>query len=118
MTKMVDMGTKNEYHGDIARSNDEPRITYSGFSVKGDKIPQELRDAKVGDSLRCEIEIKKTGDTIDTYSKGQPPRVEVEIHKLGYIGKGGKMNKDEYLKSSKEERENYDKEDLGVEEDK
>lgn len=106
---MMDMGKKSESPTMVGEEKGKTRISYPSFSISGDKIPQELADAKVGDKCRCEIVIKKIGYSIDTYNKGEN-RVEVEIHSLGYIGKAGKLSKEEYLSKSDEDKAKYDEE--------
>jgi hypothetical protein len=110
--EMMDMGKKidNESQPAVPSSGKKNRISYPGFSIS-EIIPQELKDAPVGSTCRLEIIVKKTGDTIETYNEGKP-RVELEIHKLGYIGKAGKMGKEEYLNASEEDREKNDKENI------
>ena len=115
--ELMDMGRKEEGLTSVAPTEGKSkkvRISYPGFSMRGDSIPEEMKKATVGDMCRCEIVIKKIGDSIDTYSN-QEPRVEVEIRQLGYLGKAGKLNKDEYLNASDEEREKNDKENMEAE---
>ena len=83
----------------------------------GDQIPDELKNIKNNEMCRLELIVRKVGDNIDTYAEGQPRRIEVEIHKLGYIAQAGKKTFEEYDKSSKEEKEEYDKESVGAKED-
>lgn len=109
MIEMMDMGKKQDNPNMMGEEKGKIRINYPSFSINGDKIPEELADAKVGDMCRCEIIIKKIGDSIDTYGKGES-RIEVEIHKLGYIGKSGKLSKEEYLSKSDDEKAKYDEE--------
>ncbi len=113
---MMDMGHKEESPTVVGENKGETRVHYPSFSMEGDQIPEELKNATLEDMCRCEIIIKKVGDSIATYTKGQPRRVEVEIHKLGYIAHAGKKTFEEYDKSSKEEKENYDKESTEIKE--
>ena len=113
--ELIDMGRKEETPTTVGE--DKSRISYPSFSIQGDKIPEELKTAPVGGLCRLEIVVKKIGDSIDTYDK-QEPRVEVEIRKLGYIGKAGKLSKEEYLGKSEEERAEYDKENMEKEPEK
>lgn len=94
----------------------EPKIRYPSFSISGERIIEELSSAKVGDMCRLEIVVKKTGDMIDGYDKES--RIELEIHKMGYLAKAGKKSFEEYDKMSGEEREKYDRERIGADEDK
>ena len=106
--EMMDMGKKSEGSIPVGGEKEKVRINYPSFSISGDKIPEELSNAKVGEKCRCEIIIKKIGDSIDTYNKGEN-RIEVEIHSLGVIGKAGKLAKEEYLALPDDKREEYDK---------
>ena len=106
---MMDMGRKNEGPTAVGENEGKTRISYPGFSITGDKIPEELANAKVGDKCRLEIIVKKIGDRIDTYGKGEPS-IEIEVHSLGYIGKAGKLSKEEYLGKSDDEKSKYDEE--------
>ena len=116
--ELKDLGRKEPRPTSPGEATQEDRIIYPLFSLTGDKIPEELGNAKLEEMRRCEIIIKKVGDSIDIYAKGQPRRVELEIHKLGYIGKAGKMSKEEYLKASDEEREKNDLENMEEEPEK
>jgi len=114
---LLDMGKKSNDEAQPAISNSkEVKISYPGFSMCDKQIPQELADAKVGDMCRLEIVVKKTGDDLDTYD-GNKPRIQVEIHKLGYLAKAGKMSKEEYLNASDEDRADNDKENTSGEPD-
>ena len=114
-----DMGNKEkpiETDSAVASEQKEPRIHYPVFSISGDRIIEELANAKVGDMCRLEIVVKKVADSIDGYDK--EPRVELEVHKMGYLAKAGKKNFEEYDKMNEEEKEKYDKEDIEDKEDK
>ncbi len=103
------MGRKEPMGQPVEGKSNEPKITYPSLSIKGNKIPEELKDAKLETMFRCEIIVQKIGDDIITYDEGKPRRVELEIHKLGYIGKAGAASKEEYLKMNDEEKSEHDK---------
>lgn len=106
---MIDMGRKQEQPTSqpaIEGEKIEPKITYPTFSITDDQIPDELNNAKNNDKCRLEIIVRKIGDNIDTYAKGEPRRIELEIHKLGYIGK--KVSVGEYKNMSNEEKDKVD----------
>jgi len=108
---LMDMGEKREEPQAVS-SGQGPKVAkvhYTGFSMRGDKIPEELKTAKNGQMCRLEIVVRKIGDNIDTYTEDEPRRIEVEIRKLGYLASAGKKNKDEYLKMNSQDREEYDK---------
>lgn len=106
---MHDMGTKREEPEAVSGPTKASKVSYPGFSFRGDQIPDELKEAKNGHMCRMEIIVRKIGDNIDTYAEGEPRRVEVEVHKAGYMASAGKKTKDEYLKMDGQEREEYDK---------
>ena len=111
MDGMIDMGTKQETGGEIPTvSKQETKISYPSFSISGDKIPEGIGDMKNGEKCRCEIIVRKVGDNIDTYAKGEPRRIELEIHKLGY--EGNKVSEDEYKNMSDEEKDKADEEEV------
>ncbi len=117
--EMMDMGHKVDtgLGPSIAESSKgKNKISYPGFSIT-ENIPEELANAKVGDMMRCEIIVKKVGDSIETYNESKP-RVEMEVYKLGCIGKAGKISKEEYFAKSDEDRAKYDKEQMDMKEDK
>jgi len=116
MVKMIDMGMKEKKGDAPVEAKSETRISYPGFSLEGDKIPEELKDAKLEQMCRLEIVVKKMGDGIATYTEGKPRRVEVEIHQLGYLADAGKKSFKEYDKMSDEEKEEYDRESVETEE--
>lgn len=91
MDKMMDMGRKEEVSSPVGSKKDA-RVSYPGFSLRGDKILKEIKDMKIGEMCECKILVKKVSDSIDTYSNNQQ-RVEVEIHKLGAIGGSYKDDK-------------------------
>jgi hypothetical protein len=115
MMEMKDIGHKSEMPAQPTEGKQETKISYPGFSITGDQIPDELGNIKNGDKCRCEIVVRKIGDNIDTYAKGEPRRIELEIHKLGFAGKG-KVSEDEYKNMSDEEKDKADEEEVMSEE--
>ena len=105
------MGRKSNETSIPEVGNKEVKINYPGFSMCDNQIPDELANAKVGDMCRLEIIVKKVGDDIDTYDDNKP-RVQVEIHKLGFLAKAGKLKFDEYDKLDEEGKKKYDEEHL------
>lgn len=111
MMEMKDLGKKIDTETPLTVAGDkETKISYPSFSISGGQIPDELGNIKNGDKCRLEIIIRKVGDNIDTYAKGEPRRIELEIHKLGYIGK--KVSEDEYKNMSDEEKDKADEEEI------
>jgi len=109
--EMIDLGKKidTEIHQSVA-GDKETKISYPSFSISGDQIPEELGNMKNGEKCHCEIIVRKIGDNIDTYAKGEPRRIELEIHKLGY--KSDKVSEDEYKFMSDEEKDKADEEEV------
>ena len=105
--EMIDMGKEVETGEQPTEVKGSKKVSYSGFSMVGDQIPEELGNMKNGEKCHLHIVVRKVGDTLDTYSKGEPRRVEVEIHKLGAI-EG--MTAEEYGNLSDEEKDKKDKE--------
>lgn len=108
--EMRDLGKEREIGGVPTEAKDEKKISYPGFSISGDQIPDELKNSKLKDMCRLEIIVRKTGDNIDTYVKGEPRRVELEIQKLGYVGK--KVSEEEYKKMSDDDKDKADEKEV------
>ena len=110
--EMTNLGRKidNDTQPTVSGGNEETKISYPSFSISGDQIPAGLEDVKNGEKRNCEIIVRKIGDNIDTYAKGEPRRIELEIHKLGYIGKG--VSKDEYDNMSDDEKDKADEKEV------
>lgn len=103
------MGKKHDSGEMAVPSEGKQRISYPTFSLSGDRIPEELANAKVGDTCRLNIIVKKFADSIDTYGDGES-RVEVEIRKLEY--QSGKVSIDEYKNMTSEEKDKADEEEI------
>ncbi len=106
------MGKKQESCGEspIIAGSKETKISYPSFSISEDKIPEEMGNMKNGEKCRCEIIVRKVGDNIDTYAKGEPRRIVVEIHKLGCMD--SKVSEEEYKSMSDEEKDKMDEEEV------
>ncbi len=107
---MIDMGKKHKMDLTTNSPSDaKERISYPSFSISGDKIPDELANAKVGDTCTLQIVVKKVSDSVSSYDNNEQ-RVELEIHKLGYKGK--KLSSNEYKNLSSEDRDKADEDDV------
>lgn len=113
--KMIDMGVKEKplEMSTVGKSEGKNKVSYPSFSVYK-KVPEFLTDKDVGHKCRIEIEVEVTGKSINDSPDGKRETVDLRILKMGYIGKAGKITKDEYLSKSEEEREEYDKKDKGI----
>ncbi len=112
--EMLDLGKETETGTQPAENKGEKKISYPSFSISGDQIPDELGNIKNGDKCRLEVIVRKVGDNIDTYAKGEPRRIELEIHKLGYVGK--KVSEEEYKDMSDDEKDKADEKEVMGEE--
>lgn len=108
---LKDMGYKDSVSMAVNEKQSEPKVRYPSFSLHKN-IPEELMSKDIGEVCRIELVVKVIGKSIDQYSEDRHERLELEIHKLGFIGKAGKLSKEEYLGKSEEERAKYDKERL------
>ena len=109
--ELKDMGYKDSIPAAVNEKQSEPKIHYPSLSLHKN-IPEELMGKDIGEVCRIELVVKVVGKSIDQYSEDRNERVELEVHKLGFIGKAGKLSKEEYLSKSEEERAAYDKEQL------
>lgn len=108
---MIDLGKKIDTEAQSTVSeNKETKISYPSFSISGDQIPDGIGDMKNGEKCRCEIIVRKVGDNIDTYAKGEPRRIELEIHKLGY--EGSKVSEEDYKNMTDEEKDKTDEDEV------
>lgn len=115
MMEMMDMGKKIDTEAQpTVAGNKETKIFYPSFSISGGQIPEELGNMKNGEKCHLDIIVRKIGDNIDTYAKGEPRRIKVEIHKLGY--EGSKVSKEEYKNMSDEGKDKIDEEQVMGEE--
>lgn len=110
---MVDMGYKDSVATAIPNESKEPKVRYPSFSIQKN-IPKDLMSKDIGATCRIELIVKVVGKSIDQYSEDRDERLELEIHKLGYVSDAGKKTKEEYLSMDEKGREEYDKEDLNI----
>ena len=113
MSKMYDMGYKlPKGEGPIpAEGSSESNMLYPSMHIDK-KIPEDLRSKDVGEMCRLEV----VGKVVSKSENDRGESMSIEVHKMGYIGKGGKVTKDEYLDMDEDKREEYDKRDTGVDE--
>lgn len=100
MTELKDVGRKMEAPIAVGEGKDKNKISYPILYIPSDV----LSGKEIGEMCRLEVIVKITGL--------QEKETTLEIHKVGYIGKAGKMSKDEYLKASDDEREKNDRENM------
>lgn len=112
---MTDMGMKRDTGEMAMPTNEKSKVSYPSFSICGEQILDELANAKVGDTCKIEMLVKKISDSVSSYNDDEQ-RVELEIRKMGYKG-SSKVSADEYKNMSSEEKDEADAEDvLGKEE--
>lgn len=114
MMKYKDMGMKINMPEALPVEGKKAKISYPCLTLTGDQVPDELKDANNETMCRFEIIARKTGDSIDTYAEGEPRRINLEVQKMAYVGKGGKATKEEYMGMNDKEREEYDRRDREV----
>ena len=106
---MEDMGHKMK-GPEVAPSNNG-KTMYPSLYL--DKIPQELKGKEIGHVCRLEL----VGKIVSISENDNGSNMSIEVQKLGYTGKAGKLSEKEYLSKPKEEREEYDKEQVMGDED-
>ena len=106
---MMDLGRKDSGPTTAPLEANQSKVRYPSLTLSKN-IPEELMGKYIGAECRLEIIVKVMGKSIDTYSEDKSERVELEIRKLGYIGKAGKLSKEEYLGKSDDEKAKYDEE--------
>lgn len=114
--ELYDMGYKPK-KTDMSQpvNAEEPKVQYPHMYIDR-KVPASLMDKEVGAMCRLEVVAKIVSKSVDDRGEDNVERLELQIHKLGYIGNAGKKTREEYLNSSEEEREEYDKKTAGVDE--
>ena len=111
MAKYINLGRKDEAGGVCVGEKRNAKVRYPTISLVGDQIPEELKDAKNESHCRIEIVVRKVGDSVDTYTKGEPRRIELELRKLAYISKVKKASMKEFQNMNSKEREEYQEKD-------
>lgn len=116
---MNDMGWKPK-KSDMPQpveASSEPKIQYPRMYIDHN-VPTELMSKDIGAMCRLEVIARVVSKSIDSRSDGEKSeRLEFEIHKLGYKSAAGKKTKDEYKEMNEDEREEYDREDKGIDEE-
>jgi len=112
MAKYIDLGHKSEGPIEVGAKG-KAKIHYQTISLTGDEIPSELGAAENESQCRLEIVVRKIGDSIDIYAKGEPRRVEIQLRKLAYLGKAGKASMKEFSNMTSKQREEYQDEEKG-----
>lgn len=114
MPKMIDMGykSKKDEGPQVIGPGSGDKIQYPTLHISK-KIPEDLRDKKIDEMCRIEIVGRIASISKDEYGES----IGIEIQKMGYIGKGGKVTKEEYMDMSDEKREEYDRSDTKVDEE-
>lgn len=117
MMELLDMGYKDEVPTVIGNEEKkQPKTRYPSFSLHKN-IPENLSSKDVGEMCRIELIVKVIGKSIDQYSEDRNERIELEIHKMGFISNGSKLSKGEYLKLSDNEKLDYDKKQMDSKEE-
>lgn len=77
-------------------------------------VPDALYDCDVGQEIRCEVIFKVTNKRLDENQKKSTRGMHLAAMSIGIIKKGKGKTLKEYEKMSKEDREAYDKESVGL----
>ena len=104
MAELKDIGNKNESPTAVDEGKLKNRISYPSLHIPSDV----LSGKEVGETCRLEVIAKITGQQESEDRK----ETTLEIHKVGYIGKAGKLSREEYDKKTTEEKDAYDKEEV------
>ena len=96
--EMMDMGHKMDKTE--AQPISEDKMMYPSLHVSH-KMPAELQDKDVGDMCRLEVIGKIVSKSVGEYGS----TMDVEVHKMGYLGKAGQHTKEEKMAMSEEERD-------------
>lgn len=110
--EMKDLGYKMSDEGIAAPGDRKDKTTYYPSIHISKNVPGELMDKEVGDMCRLEVVAKIVSKNISEGESGEKESITIDVHKLGYIGKAGKVTKEEYLNKSKEARDEYDKKEV------
>ncbi len=107
--EMMDMGWKpKETERPQVTSSEAPKMQYPRMYIERN-VPPDLMDKDVGHICRLEILAKVVSKSIDERDENKNERLELEIHKMGYLGKSGKATKEEYIAMDDEKKEDYHK---------
>ena len=118
MPKMTDMGFKYpETEAQPASPSNGDRKTHYPTLFLSDKVPDDLMGKEIGAMCRIEIVAKVTSKGINESGKKKSQRMDLEIHKMGLIGKAGKATKKEYIEMNDDEKRQYDMEDLQIDDE-
>jgi hypothetical protein len=102
--ELKDVGHKQEVTAVPEGNKEKNKIIYPTLYLPSDV----LTGKEVGEMCRLEIVAKITGQQESEDRK----ETTLEIHKVGYLGKAGKMNKEEYLNASDDEIDKNDRENI------
>lgn len=107
--KLVDIGRKPEEETavPVEGKKGNPEKYYPELSLN-DNVPEDLASLEVGAMVRLEVVAKIRSKTTNEGEDGKKNNLSIEVQKIGYIGKAGKMTKDEYLNASQDERDKND----------
>lgn len=95
---MVDVGMEREISVEPS-SNEDSKKSYPTVYIPGDA----LKGKEVGETCILKVVGKIVGENV---SENRNEKT-IEIHKIGYIGKGSK-SKEDYMKMSEQEKDEYD----------
>jgi hypothetical protein len=110
-----DMGYKDKNIVGEMPTARESQVRYPSICLS-ENVPDDLFDKEVGSTCRIEVIVKITSKGMDERDGQERRRMDLEIHKLGYIANSDKKSKEEYLSMDENSREKYDEDNLKDEE--
>ena len=108
MAKLTDMGYKREGGAGEPTAVESKKMLYPSIYIDN-KVPDDLMDKDVGQMCRLEVVGKIVSKGINENGDKKRQSMTIDIHKLGYLGKAGKVTREEYDSMSDEDKDEYDK---------
>jgi len=112
---MHDMGYKDNYEMEAPRSTKKEKnpARYPVVHLHSN-VPDFIMDKDVGNKCKLMIEVELVQKGINDHEDRKEESAELKITGMEYVGKAGRMTKDEYKNASDKDREDYDKRSVGL----
>lgn len=112
--EMHDLGYTEDYGMEVAQSKPaKSKKRYPSFCLYNN-VPKALMDLDIGDEVRLELVAKVTNKGINENENKKSRNMDFSVKKVGLIKKGKGKSQTEYENMSKSEREEYDRESVGL----
>uniref|UniRef100_A0A6H2A0W9 Uncharacterized protein n=1 Tax=viral metagenome TaxID=1070528 RepID=A0A6H2A0W9_9ZZZZ len=111
--EMKDMGKMREQPTAVEAPEGKKEKVYSSFNLSSKELP-ELKGKKFGDNIELHI-VGEVGGIHEDYDDKKEASYDIKVMKCGIIGK---IDRDEYLSMSEEEKDKHDEEEVLKEEKK